>query len=190
VINLHLLRARFDYHNRAEREIASRAYLDYVRQHQLEMSRVFGFAGACAVLPICDCGKGRFDFLANAVPGFVCEAFAEDGETIIDLVAWPLDRPHHVLTMFGLAGLLGAWQAFGGATYFMGGVLRIHRTALDWLRSGCNGAAIVTKHVAAKQLLEVPGRIAAVDYAHGREIDRLIRSAVDFNKIVVPTRDA
>ena len=42
-------------------------------------------------------------------------------------------RPSHVLSMFGRCGLLGAGEALAPGTYFMGSVLIMHRTLLDWL---------------------------------------------------------
>ena len=166
----HLLLARLDYHARVEAKLGCCAYMEYIRKHQLEMSTIFDFAGLCAVLPISVCGNGRFDFLVATVPGFVCEAFGEDGQTVIDLVAWTIDRPDQVLSMFGRAGLLGAWEAMNPATYFMGGLLKLHRTPLEWLKADCRGSTVVTSHIAARMLLEAPGNIAADNHAHGREI--------------------
>ena len=185
--------ARLDFYERAW---PTQEYVSYVREHRLDIKTIGYFAGGCGVIPIMDCGGGRFDFTGTAsnmetVNAFVCEAFDVDGETAVDLVAWPLNRPKHVLTMFGQAGLLGLWAAHNPATFFMGGWLHLHRTPLDWLKSGCCGAAIVTPHIAARQLVDVPGRIEAVDRLHGREIHWLMHSAIDIdNKVIVPKRRA
>ena len=91
--------------------------------------------------------------------------------------------------MFGRCGLLGLWQANAPGTYFMGGNLRLYRSPLLWLQGRCDGAAIVDRTVAGRQLLDVPGRIAAEDRAHGREIAGLLRAAADIdNKVVAPVQ--
>lgn len=169
-----------------ERSYATADFLYYVRRHGLELGRISGFAGATGILPIVDCGSARFDFEApgELSAGFICEALAEDGETVIDLVAWPLDRPTTVLTMFGRAPLLGLWEAMNPATYFGGKPLQMHRTPLEWLQAGCRGAAVVRPSAAARLLFELDGAIAGKDERHRRQLVDLLRSVVDDRKIV------
>ena len=45
--------------------------------------------------------------LAAAPDGVVIEAYAADGETVIDLVAWPIANPTDVHTLCGAAPMLG-----------------------------------------------------------------------------------
>ncbi len=163
-------------------------FLHYVRHHGLELGRISGFAGATGILPIVDCGNGRFDWEApgELIPGFVCEALAEDGETIIDLVAWPLERPTTVLTMFGRAPLLGLWEAMNPATYFGGNALQMHRTPLEWLQAGCRGAAVVRPASAARLLFGIDGAVAGKDRQHARELLHLIRGVVGPDKVRWP----
>ena len=169
-----------------ERSRATPEFLHYVRRHGLELGRISGFAGATGILAIVDCGNGRFDWEApgELTPGFICEALAEDGETVIDLVAWPLDRPATVLTMFGRAPLLGLWEAMNPATYFGGKALQMHRTPLEWLQAGCRGAAVVRPEAAARLLFDLDGAIAGRDERHRRQLLALVRSVVDDNKVV------
>lgn len=164
----------------------------YTRQHRIDLASLAAFNGGWGLAPIADHGNGRFDFTdSDAIPAFVIEAYGPDGETVVDVVGWPLDQPDKLMSMFGRCGLLGAWQALGPATYFMGGTLALHRTPLDWLRSGCKGAAIVTPSIAAAQLAEAPGQIAAHDHAHGRQLVALLRTVLHpENKIVVPSTKA
>lgn len=172
-----------------ERATPSPDYLSYVRQHGLNMARVGYFAGTCAVLPIDILDGHRFDLAAEdseASLGFICECLATDGETVIDLVAWPVNHPERVLTMFGKAGLLGAWEATSPGTYFMGGSLTMHRTPLDWLKADCRGAAVVVPHIAARLLIDLPGPIAARDLAHGRYLKALAKSVIRDDQILVP----
>lgn len=185
----HLLRtARMQFHLRAEARIGSAEFLAYVRSNRLDTWTIGWHAGAIAILPIARHPNNRFEFDDNGDLGFVCHAFAADGETVTDLVAWPLEHPECPLAMFGRCGLLGLWQANAPGTYFMGGSLLLHRTPLAWLQAGCDGAAIVDRYLAGRQLLETPGRIAVEDREYGREIAALLRAAADIdNKVIFPT---
>jgi hypothetical protein len=165
----------------------------YLRSNRIDPSVIVGFAGAHAVAPIFEFDRGRFDFLGgygDPVSGFICEVFAEDGETSIDLVAWPVDRPGHVLTMFGRAPMLGLWAAFNPATYYLGKPLVMHRTPLDWLRAGCRGAAIVDRGLAGRTFIDLPGPVLGQDRQHCRELVAIARSMVDEKMFVMPAAAA
>ncbi|RWO41376.1 hypothetical protein [Mesorhizobium sp.] len=182
-----LLRARLEYYELADAAVGSADFLKYIRHHQIDVASAGGFAGATAVLPIGKLGDQRFNFDPDGDLAFVCEAYAVDGESIVDLVAWLLNEPGTPLTMFGRGGLLGLWQAMAPGTYFMGGSLRLHWTPLKWLQAGCDGAAVVDPHLAGQELLVAPGPIAAEDQAHGRDIVKLLRSAAAIdNKVIAP----
>jgi hypothetical protein len=185
--NMHhaLLAARSEFYERSQ---VTAEFLHYVGRHGLALGRISGFAGAAGILPVVDCGGGRFDWDApgDMIQAFICEAYAEDGESVIDLVAWPLDRPEHVMTMFGRAPLLGLWEVMNPATYYGGKPLRMHRTPLEWLQSGCRGAAIVRKEAAAPILFGLDGAIAAADQSHARELHEVISMVIPKGKIVVP----
>jgi len=149
-----------------------------------------GFIGASIVRNVIDCENHRFEFASDhqdQFPAFVCEAFGPDGECAVDIVAWPLERPGHVMTMFGRCGLLGAWEAINPASYYLNTPLLMHRTPLDWLKAGCRGAVVVVPHVAARMLLDLPGKVAAQDEVHGQELERLRRSVLPVDQILVPT---
>jgi hypothetical protein len=183
-----LLVARYQFYERAW---PTPKFHAYARQHALDVELIAGFAGATAVLSIVDCGHGRFDWEApgSRFDAFVCEAYNADGETTIDLVAWPLHRPGYVLSMFGRAPMLGLWHAFNPATYTLGKALVMHRTPLDWLKAGCRGAAIIVPTLAARRFIDIPGPIAARDRAHARELLRIAHSIVDEKQIVVAAED-
>jgi hypothetical protein len=187
-----LMDARADYYSRIEAALGSRENLNYVRKHDLNKLQINGFAGAYAVLPIADCGNGRFDFIGSdcdQVNAFICEAFDDDGETVVDLVAWPLERPAHVLSMFGRCGLLGAWEAMNPAAYIFDTPLVMHRTPLDWLKADCKGAAVVTPRIWARIFLDLPGNIAAQDVQHARELVAIVESLFDRRRFVVPAQE-
>jgi hypothetical protein len=180
-----LVAARAEFYDRA---YAHPEFIRYFHQHRLEFDRISGFVGATGILPIVDCGQGRFDWDApgEMIQSFICEAYAEDGETVIDLVAWPLDRATTVLTMFGRAPLLGLWEALNPATYFGGKPLQMHRTPLEWLQSGCRGAAVVRPVQAARLLFDLNGAVAGKDRRHARELLHLIRGVVHPGKVLGP----
>ena len=164
-------------------------YRNYLRLHQIDQTTVRDFAGALVVRNIVDCGGNRFEFARpsdDQFPAIVCEAFGSDGETVIDLVAWPLDRPKHVMTMFGRCGLLGAWEAMNPATYYLDAPLLLHRTPLEWMQAGCRGAVVVVPHVAARMILDLPGKVAVRDADHGRQIEAIRQSVLPPNQVLVP----
>ncbi len=171
------------------------ASAEYQERHDIDGRAVHGFAGLVTVAPICLLAHGRFDLAdgdGNAgVPGVVIEAFAEDGETPLDLVAWPIARPDDVRSLCGHAALVGAWQAFNVSTYAMGGVLRLHQAPLRWLQANCQGAApIGDSRQIAGTLMEISqfgGRVAAEDVAHAGELKRHLRALLDSVEICFPS---
>ncbi|MDB5507115.1 MAG: hypothetical protein JWR75_1753 [Devosia sp.] len=182
-----ILAAQSEFYDRA---ITTKAYLAYVRQHGIDVRRITDFAGATGLMEIVDCGNGRFDWtgLGISTTGFVCEAIDADGETVIDLVAWPIERPTQVMTMFGRAALLGLWEAVNPATFCLGKSLTMHRTTLEWLVAGCQGAAVVHSGRAAWAFLDIPGPIAARDRIHAAKLLDIARTVVDETQIVVATQ--
>jgi hypothetical protein len=97
----------------------------------------------------------------------------------LDLVAWPLEAPARATSMFRRVGLLGLWWAFNKATYIFDEPLQVYKTPLDWLRAGCAGCAVVAPPLAARDLLDVPGRVAGQDVGHALQLADLLRSHVD-----------
>ncbi len=162
-----------------------------MRQHGIDPLAVMPYAGATGIVSIVDCSGGRFDFEPHLhcpdqpFDAFVCEVLDADGETSIDLVAWPLTRPDYLLTMFGRAPAVGLWEAENPASYFMGKSLPMRRTPLEWLAAGCSGAAIINDHLAARWLLDLPGPVAARDYAHARQLHRLKQTLAEGIKVMV-----
>lgn len=185
-----LLDARRDLYERAD---PSEAFLDYTSEQHLDLDVIDRFAGIGALTDILICGKGRFDFAppdhGEAVTGFAVEAFDADDETVIDLVAWPIDRPGEPCSMFGRVGLLGIANAVNPATYFLDEPLRIARNPLRWLQAGGRGACVIDPRRAAFELIDASGmgRIAGEDHRHTRQLVRLAESVVDRSRFVTPT---
>jgi hypothetical protein len=171
--------------------IPTREHVRYWREQGLDHASVAGFAGSLSVLPIGTFEPSRFDFGGPGDPlGAIVEALDEDGETVLDLVAWPIAEPGCVLTMFGRAPVLGLWAAMNPATYVFDRPLIVHRTPLDWLKSGCDGCAVVMPRSAARLFNELTGRIAGQDASHRNDLFRLARSVADPARFLAPQRSA
>ncbi|MEM9733025.1 MAG: hypothetical protein AAF903_06005 [Pseudomonadota bacterium] len=182
---LHVMAARAAFYD-IEPDLA--AFLRYTRAHGLDVGAIGTVAGHCSVTAIVEPSQGRFEFAGaddqQAFPAFVCEAYGPDGESAVDLVAWPIGNPTRLLTALGQCAMLGAWNVWNPATYYFNEPLNVHRAPLDWMKSGCQGAAIVCPHLAARELIDAPGRIAAQDHQHGRELTALIQSLIPRDKVV------
>jgi len=187
-MSIDTLLARAEFYARAT---TTQAYIRYVTDHGIDPWAVTAYAGSTAIMPVMDCGDGKFDFEPHLqcpdqpVEAFVCEVLDTDGETTVDLVAWPVNRPDRILTMFGRAPAVGLWEAENPATYFMGKTLPMRRTPLEWLAAGCSGAAIINNRLAARWLLDLPGPVAARDHAHARQLHQIKQTLVDGIKVAV-----
>lgn len=181
----------------ARRELLARAggtmtaSSDYRLAHGLDWRLIAAHAGTLAVVQVEFLPQGRFEFADDGEPAAVIEALDTDGETVLDLVAWPVAEPTRVTSLFGRAPLVGMYAAVNPATYFWDRPLQVHRTPLDWLKAGFDGCAVVEPRLAARVLNDdVPGRIAGQDAEHARELATLLRSVVNVDRVVAPVRRA
>jgi hypothetical protein len=105
--------ARHELYERAERT-------DYHLRVGISWSTIEAHAGVLTVIPVRFYTGGKFNFTKyEGEQAVVIEAFEEDGETTLDLVAWPVDRPAQVASIFGRAPLVGMWQAYNRASYVL-----------------------------------------------------------------------
>lgn len=181
-----LLRARADMLARAD----DGAAVAYVKESGALPGVFSGTFGSYTVTDITDCGANRFDFAneGEGQPAFLLEAFGADGETPADLVAWFVDQPEHVMSMFGRLAFLGESQAVNPASYFGGLPIDVHRNGLEWLQSGCRGVAVVVPHLAAPILLDAPA-VAGRNNEHNAQLAALARTAIpvlDAGKFFTP----
>jgi hypothetical protein len=94
---------------------------------------------------------------------------ATDRDDVIDLIAWQ-PRTDQLASWRGVAFCLGDIDAaLNPATYFAGGVLRIHRTPLDWLKAGRDGLVILKPKLCWAYLRNVP-RLAFADISLARQL--------------------
>ena len=162
--------------------------LAYLKKNGVRLTRTMSdCVGTITLALIADHGNKRFDFDAGGFEALVCDVMGEDGETAVDLIAWPVDDPETVLTMFDRCGLVGAYQAFNPASYFDGNPLPVHRTPLDLFRAGYTGAAVAIPRIAARQILDLPGSVLAVNHRHGIELKTLIETNIR-GRVLVPAK--
>jgi hypothetical protein len=172
--DLPLLAARAELNLRAEPTLD---WLDYIRNNKIEIETVARFAGIIAVTHRVFYTHHRFDFAdpaeREAEAAAVIEALGEDGETVIDLVAWPLAAPGRFASLFGNVSMLGSDRVANPASYFGGAHLQLFKTPLRWLQAGCTGAVIIDPHAARIMLRRAIGQIAGQDLNHARAIQKL-----------------
>lgn len=182
--------ARARFLSLASESEALQAVIAYFRSNAIDTDELPAHLGAVSILPIVETESGRFAFSdgPDGFMAFVAEAFDQDGEHVADLVAWPVGRPEHILTAFGVLPLLGMWNALNKASYFNDRPCPVHRSGLDWMRSGFRGVAIAVPALAGPLLAAMThiGTVAAADLSHGHWIKRLAgRHAVPL-RILVP----
>lgn len=166
---------------------------DYFRQHLIELARILPHVGAIGMMDVIEFAGDRFDFAPAAarhstdrlINCLVFEALGED-ESPFDLVALPIGEPQRPMTMFGSVGFLRPDVVMWPGSYSMGKTMQVHRDSLVWLKAGCQGTAIITPRVAAREMLDVPGFLQGEDWPHARELKRLAESVVNLKQIVGP----
>ncbi len=166
--------------------------VDYFTAHDIDINAIAGFCGSPTVLSITLLPNMLFDLPdhgADSVEGVVIEARGEDGETVIDLVAWPVADPSDVRTLLGQSPMVGLSAALDNSTYVLGRPLIMHRTPLAWLQADCEGAAVVVPQLAARVFLEIAdigGRLGAEDFDHARELRRHLDAMTKRVEIIAP----
>lgn len=181
-----LLEAREQFYGLA----AISASAAYLRDNGLDDRSVEACAGVLG-LARTELLPGRlFDFRRDGFVSAVIEVFDRDDETVLDLLAWPVDRPEHFATMFGTAAVLGSARIESRATYHLDRPLRVFRTPLSWLQAGGAGVVLIDKAAGAAALADALGPIAGEDVQHARELARLARHFVDPRRVVAPLPEA
>lgn len=121
-----------------------------------------------------------FSFDVDGVDAYIFQA--EDRGEVIDLVAW---RPPATLaTLRGVAFCVGdADDILNPATYSDDGALRVHPTALEWLKAEREGIVIVQPRYAFAYLSQARC-IECADTEHAAQLDRWLRPPKRTAKIV------
>lgn len=168
---------------------ASRPSVAYCRKNGIDFAATVPACGGVYLAEIYADGRTFLPCAGGALAAW-CEAIAEDAEAVLDVVAWPVDRPERWWTLGGLAPALGMSFAANPASYAFGSPLRLHRTPLRWLQAKCDGAVVLDRQLGARWLLDVPApRIATEDRAHARESVAAMDALVGRQRFVVPAND-
>lgn len=163
---------------------------DYCRANGIDFRASIPACGGLFVSGVQSDGR-RFEPCPDGTLAAWCECYAEDAETVLDVVAWSLDQPDRFLTLTGAAPALGMAAAANPATYALGFPLRLHRTPLAWLQAGCDGAVILDQAAGGRWLRDLePPRLAAEDAAHARDLDAMLKAASPMPRIMVPSTRA
>ena len=105
---------------------------------------------------------------------------------LIDLVAWPIDRPSDFATAIGHADVLGGDQLTNPSSFFGDRPLQVHRTPRAWLRTGCRGVVLLDERRGGIRLADALGRLLAEDLDHARALHRAMGRAFPTRRIRVP----
>jgi hypothetical protein len=170
-------------------ELANERF-ELVRREKLDPVTIAAHAGVLVVRPVKFYQNRTFDLATNGCLAVVIEAFDVDDETVLDLVAWPLERPHQFATALGRARGLGLQCVLNPASYFGGKPLQVHQTPLAWLKAGCEGVVILREESAFSWLAAARGNLAAANFDHGRELARLLYPFFDLSRILIPREEA
>lgn len=172
--------------------LPTREGIDYRRSIGLDHATIEAECGVVIVAPVRYFPDRSFDFLEDGdnggVPSAIIEVFDADARTIIDLCAWPLDRPDKFARALGRGEGLAIWRVLdpGSYAYSPEKALRIHKTPDSWLRSQCKGVVILNAATAPHWLASAPGHLLAENIEHGREIGRLLHPLFDPCRILAP----
>ena len=165
----------------------------------VDVPHVLNLAGPIVEHDIVVFPGGMFDFLApgsaDSVRAIVHLVVGEDAETPIDLVAWTRERPDRMFRCLGVAQAIGTDQLFNPASYFAGRPLRVHRSALAWLASGCHGVVPLDCAAIRNRLDFLPleldhCRLAAESLTHGRALRDALAPLPARVRILVPRAEA
>ena len=121
-----------------EQRPATRDDVTAWRQFGLDHCTIEAHCGILVIANVTYYSRGGFDLDAGdaSVKSAVIEVLAEDGETVVDIVAWPINAPQMFTSALGIADVLGAAQIENPATYFADAPIQAHRTPAGWLRAG------------------------------------------------------
>ncbi len=149
-------------------------------------------AGCLVVRRVAYFRDRTFDFPPDDEPGGILsvliEVLADDRETVLDLLAWPIGRPRKVASAIRRADVLGGWRI--SRPTLTGGPLRVFLTPESWLKGGCEGIAIVDPIRGAARLAAVRGSVVVENVEHGRELARMLPGYFDRSRILAPLRRA
>lgn len=171
----------------------------WLESEGIDVPRVLNLVGPIVEHNIVVFPGEMFDFSVpgseDSVRAIVHLVVGEDAETPIDLVAWTRERPDKMFRCLGVAQAIGIDQLFNPASYFAGRPLPVHRSALAWLASGCNGVVPLDCTAIRNRLHLLPlefdhCRLAAESLTHGRALRDALAPMPARVRILVPRAEA
>jgi hypothetical protein len=128
---------------------------------------------------------GSFEFSRDTnedtgAPAFTLIVSASAGP--IDIVAWQ-PKPNRIALWLNRGFALGEEQIWRAR---LDRPMPIWRTPMSWLRSGRDGLVLLRPDAAFHYLSEL-STVAAEDFEHAQEIQRLLRPPMPRTKILIPT---
>jgi len=160
-----------------------------VRQCHRDMMLAWGVsptsqikAGLYGVASIRIDKAGHFDFANDGRLAFLLPVYDDpasvDGDYshhymrgMIDIVGWMPDDPAKFWLHTGVAWALGSDQA-RIASWGNSGPLRVHRSPVDWLRSGCRGTVVIDQKTNGPDRLGRVKHLIASNRQHAQRLKK------------------
>jgi hypothetical protein len=121
-----------------------------------------------------------FDFDPSGMQALIFEVV--EGDLHIDWCAWQ-PKTGQLASWEAKAFALGQDAIFNPATYFMGSMLRVHRTPLEWLQAERDGIVVVQPRFAHAYLRNA--RISCADHAMAKQLSEWIRPPISKAEIFI-----
>lgn len=133
--------------------------------------KLYGELGALVgILPV-QTQRTTFAVVEGARPAAILAAYHDIDAPPVDLIAIRTNEPAKAYALLGIAAALGQ-PAIDRARYESVSLLKsqpatltVHATALDWLRSGCEGACILSHRRTPAILADIDQCLAPASYA-------------------------
>ncbi|HEV2602993.1 MAG TPA: hypothetical protein VGU24_04955 [Microvirga sp.] len=180
-------RMRGELYERAEH---TAELYELIRREGLDRRTIEAHAGLLVACPVKFLPDRTFEMVDHGTSAAVIEAFDSDDCTVVDLVAWPFNKPDRFATALGHAGGLGLARVRNPASFYGGRPLRVYRTPLAWLKAGCGGVVVLREESAFLWLSAALGDLAAEDLEHARMLHRVLHPFFDPSRILVPKKRA
>ena len=158
---------------------------NYVTINDLDIDAIIAQVGPIAIVGCRFDGCGYFK-IGGDILSVVIEVRGDDGETVVDLLAWRVEDPLIFATAMGAAALLGH-NLLNPATWAFGSALAVHRRPLDWVKAGARGVVILDHRLAPFALGQALGHLEAEDPDHLKLLRQMLcRPPVDPKNVRCP----
>ena len=132
-----------------------------------------------------------FEFASDGLPSW-CMAAREDGR-MVDVIAWPIDKPRRHARLYRCAWALGADIALSpnriGDDPEKYPPVYVFRDPVSWLRAGADGVVVLNATAAREELWHVAD-LQAEDRDHARELHAMMRPPAWAGDVFFPRRAA